>query len=121
DSAHVAKLAGAFADANGAKVGSLNYELTRDAASNAPVWKVTVLDAVGDQLGVLAVNAAKGAVLSSDGFEKSPAADLLATPASVSTAERPASGKKGRATPTPKPTLLKRFFGRSDKRPKSDQ
>ena len=120
DSAHVAKLAAAFADANGAKVGSLNYELTRDAASNAPVWKVTVLDTAGDQLGILAVNATKGAVLSSEGFEKSPASDLLAPPAGIATAERTAA-KKTKATPTPKPNLLKRIFGGGEKQPKTGQ
>ena len=124
DSAHVAKLAAAFADANGAKVGSLNYELTRDAESNAPAWKVTVLDAAGDQLGVLVVNATKGTVLSSEGFEKSPASDLLAPPAGPAGAEK-TPGKKTKApqaaTPTPKPNMLKRIFGGGGKSPKSDQ
>jgi len=121
DSSHVAKLAAAFAEANGAKVGSLNYELTRDAASNLPAWKVTVLDASGDQLGVLTVNATRGAVLSSDGFEKSPAAELLAPPASVGSVAA-AAGKKPKATPiatpTPKANVLKRIFGGGSKPPK---
>ena len=124
DSAHVAKLAAAFAEANGAKVGSLNYELRRDAASNGPAWKVTVLDASGDQLGVLAVNATRGAVLSAEGFEKSPAAELLAPPASVGSAAAVA-GKKPKGTPTatatPKPNVLKRIFGGGRKTPKPEQ
>ena len=124
DSAHVAKLAAAFAGANGAKVGSLNYELTRDTVSNGPVWKVTVLDTAGDQLGVLVVNATKGTVLSSEGFEKSPASDLLAPPAGPAGAEK-TPGKKTKApqaaTPTPKPNMLKRIFGGGGKSPKSDQ
>ncbi len=122
DSTHVAKLAALFAEANGAKAGMLNYELARDEVSGAPVWKVTVLDAVGDQLGVLAVNAAKGAVLSADGFEKAPAADLLAPPASLAIAER-ATGKKNKtaAAPTPRPNLLKRIFSGDSKRAKSAQ
>ncbi len=121
DSAHVAKLAAAFADANGAKAGSLNYELARDAASNAPAWKVTVLDAVGDQLGVLTVNATRGAVMSADGFEKSPAVELLAPPASAAGAGRPA-GKAAKPTPipTPKPGVLKRIFS-GGKTPKPGQ
>ena len=119
DSSHMAKLAAAFAVANGAKVGSLNYELTRDAASNAPAWKVTVLDPVGDQLGVLAVNATRGAVLSADGFEKSPAAELLAPPASVGSAAAAAVKKpKATPTPTPKPNVIKRIFGGGNKTPK---
>lgn len=124
DSSHVAKLAAAFAEANGAKVGSLNYELMRDAASNLPAWRVTVLDPSGDQLGVLAVNATRGAVLSADGFEKSPAAELLAPPASVGSAAAVA-GKKPKgtqtATPTPKPNVLKRIFGGGSKTPKPEQ
>ena len=127
DSTHVAKLAAAFANANGAKVGMLNYELTRDAATNAPVWMATVLDAVGDQLGVLVVNATRGTVLTSEGFEKSPPSDLLAPPPGVTGAavtERSA-GKKPRAapaaTPTPRPNVLRRIFGGDAKRPKSEQ
>ena len=121
DSAHVAKLAAAFAEANGAKVGMLNYELMRDAATNAPAWKVTVLDAVGDQLGVLAVNATRGAVLSAEGFEKSPAVELLAPPAGVAGAGRPvAKVAKPTPTPTPKPNVLKRIFG-GGKTPKPEQ
>ncbi len=116
DSSHVAKLAAAFAAANGAKIGTLNYELGRDAASNVPVWKVTVLDTEGDQIGVLAVNATRGAVLSSEGFEKSPAADLLAPPASVAGAAT-ATVKKPKVTPTPKPGVLKRIFGGGSKTP----
>ena len=121
DSAHVAKLAAAFAEANGAKVGMLNYELMRDAATNAPAWKVTVLDAVGDQLGVLAVNATRGAVLSAEGFEKSPAVELLAPPAGVAGAGRSvAKVAKPTPTPTPKPNVLKRIFG-GGKTPKPEQ
>ena len=122
DSTHVARLAAGFANANGAKVGTLSYELTRDAESSTPVWKVTVMDAVGDQLGVLTVDATKGAVVSSGGFEKSPDAALLVPPASVASAGRTAS-KKTMSTrkPTPKPGLLKRIFSGDGKRPKSDQ
>ena len=119
DSAQVAKLAAAFAEANGGKLASLNYELVRDAATGVPVWKATVLDAAGDQLGVVIVNAAKGTVLSSDGFEKSPASELLTPPV----AEPPTTGptvKKTKATPTPKPNLLKRVFG-GGKSPKPAQ
>ena len=37
DSAQVARLAAAFAEANGAKAASLNYELARDATAGVPV------------------------------------------------------------------------------------
>ena len=126
DSSHMAKLAAAFAEANGTKAGSLNYELARDGASNLPAWKVTVLDAAGDQIGVLVVNATRGAVLSADGFEKSPAAELLAPPASAAGAGAAVAKKTkaipaATATPTPKPTVLKRIFGGGSKPPKPPQ
>jgi len=122
DSTHIAKLASAFANAEGAKVGSLNYELTRDAESKSPVWRVTVMDAVGDQLGILTVDAAKGVVLGSDGFGKTPEADLLAPPAKVAIAERTAARRtKAASKPTPKPGLLKRIFSADRKSPGSDR
>jgi hypothetical protein len=120
DSTQLAKIAAAFADANGAKVASLNYELGRDAASNAPAWKVTVLDGAGDQLGVLTVNATKGAVLSAGGFEKSPASIVVGPPVASAPAER-TTANRPKATPTPKPGLLKRFLGGGEKRPKPEQ
>ncbi len=117
DSTQVAKLAGVFAEANDVKVGTLNYTLARDAAAGSPVWRVTVLDSSGDQIGLLMVNAVKGAVLRSDGFEKTPAGELLpptaTAPAASSERKTP---RKPKATPTPKPSLLKRFFGGSDKK-----
>ncbi len=120
DSAHVAKLAATFAEANGSRLGSLSYELSRDAATGVPAWKATVLDALGDQLGVLVVNAAKATVLSSAGFEKMPAADLIgapveaATTAKITEVPRPASVQKKKPAPTPKPNLLKRIFGKNE-------
>ena len=98
DSAQIAKLAAAFADANGTKAGLLNYELARDAVSGVVTWKVTVLDAVGDQLGILAVSATKGTVLGADGFEKLPAGIVIAPPAPPVTAQQPA-GKNPKPTP----------------------
>ncbi len=115
DSTQVAKLAGAFADANGVKVGMLNYTLGRDATAGVPVWRVTVLDPAGDQVGLIMVNAVKGAVLRSDGFETTPAAVPVAPPTSPASTER-APSKKPKPTPTPKPSLLKRFFGGGDKK-----
>jgi hypothetical protein len=130
DSDRVARLATLFATANGARVGSLNFELSKDAAANATVWRATVLNPDGDQLGVLAVSAAKGVILSHDGFENEPSADLLsAAQAGPGTASRTSSaGQKGaasqppaarvmRQTPTPKANLLKRIFGADEGKP----
>ena len=135
DSDRVARLAAMFATANGGRVAAINFELARDPAANAPVWRATVLNPDGDQLGVLAVNAVKGAILSHDGFENEPPSELLiAAQAGAATASRnSAAGQKGgasqppssrvvRPSPTPKANLLKRLFGADDaKRTKSAQ
>lgn len=126
DSDRITRLAALFAAANGGRVGSLNFELARDAASNAPVWRATVLNPDGDQLGVLAVNALKGALLSHDGFEIEPSAELLSSVqlSQAAAIQNPPPGLKGgqaqppaarvvRPTPTPKANIFKRIF-RSD-------
>lgn len=77
NSDHVARLASLYAVANGGRVGSINYELTREASATGPVWRATVLDINGDQIGVLVVTAARGAVVRRDGLELEPAPDLL--------------------------------------------
>ena len=115
DSAHVAHVASVFAEANGGRIASLNYELSRDATTGVPAWKATALDAAGDQLGIIVISAAKGTVLSSAGFEKMPAADLLAAPATLAEASLTSAAQKKKATPTPKPNLLKRIFGSNEK------
>lgn len=130
DSDRVARLAAMFATANGGRVAAINFELARDPAANAPVWRATVLNPDGDQLGVLAVNAVKGAILSHDGFENEPSSDLLnAAQAGAGTASRnSAAGQKGgasqpsaarvvRPSPTPRTNLLKRFFGADGAKP----
>ena len=135
DSDRVARLAALFASANGGRVAAINFELAKDPAANAPVWRATVLNPDGDQLGVLAVNAVKGAILSHDGFENEPPSELLnaAQAGAGASSRNPAAGQKGgasqppaartvRPSPTPKPNLLKRLFGADDaKPPKSAQ
>ena len=132
DSDKVARIASFFAMANGGRLGSLTFELLRIPEQGGPVWRATVLDPQGDQLGVLVVTAAKGAIVSHDGFEKLPPAGLLNVPmAGAEPAPAIASGSpgsKGRPTkvapipkaipmaptPTPTPTprvgLLNRIF-----------
>lgn len=126
DSDRVARLATLFAGANGGKVGSVNFELSRDVVANAPVWRATVLDPVGDQLGVVTVHALKGELLSHDGFENEPSAELLnavlpAQGASSRTATggraQPTVTRVARPSPTPKPNLIKRLFGADEGKP----
>lgn len=120
DSAQVARTAAVFAAANGARVGTVNYQLSRDETANAPVWTATVLDPAGDQLGSISVNALKGGILSHDGFEKEPEASLLdVTPPGG--AARTTKPRAVTATPTPAPKrgLLPRIFGAKDEKPKT--
>jgi len=135
NSDQLARLAALFATANGGQIGSLNYELMKSPEQGAPVWRATVLDPQGDQLGVIVVTAAKGALVSQDGFDKTPAAELLsvaspagstppptrpgATPAKKVNRPRPEETRTPTptptptptATPTPKPGILNKIFG----------
>jgi len=133
DSDRVARLAALFAGANGGMVGSVNFELARDAAANAPVWRATVLDRIGDQLGVVTVHASKGGILGHDGFENEPSAELLNSvlPPQGASSRNAAAGKvlpagrpeptpsrsTARPTATPKPNIFKRMFGKDEEKP----
>jgi hypothetical protein len=72
DSDTVASLAGRFSVANGARFGSLNYELGKYGAAGATAWRATVLNDKGDPLGVLIVDAGTGRVERHDGFDNNP-------------------------------------------------
>lgn len=115
DSTHLVKVAAAFATVNGVKAAVLNYTLRRDAFSGIAVWRTTVLDAQGDQLGTFTVNATKGTLAGSEGFEKTPPAEEIAPPASAAASERAAS-KKPKTTPTPRPGVLKPFISGGDRK-----
>ena len=124
DSDQVARLAALFAMANEARIGAIHYELARDAAVNGPVWRATVFDPNGDPLGVLVITAAKGAIVSHDGFEKEPAPELIAAAKAAtvaasgrSAAPRAAIVRLATPSPTPKPNLFKRIFGANGEKP----
>jgi hypothetical protein len=68
DSKRAGEIAADYARVNNTPLGTLNYELAREGLGAAPVWKVTCLDAAGRQLGVVALTATRGAVVSHDGF-----------------------------------------------------
>jgi hypothetical protein len=72
DSDAVAKLAQEFAKVNNVKLGPLKYELHKQGAEAAPVWRVTCTDASELQLGTLVLTAGKGTLVSHDGFAKKP-------------------------------------------------
>jgi hypothetical protein len=72
DSKRAGEIATDYARANNAPLSTLNYELAREGAEAAPVWKVACLDSGGNQLGVVTLTASKGTVVSHDGFPAEP-------------------------------------------------
>jgi len=72
DSEHAANLAEAYADANKVTFATYNYELKKDADGATPVWKVTCVDAKGDEVGRISISASKGTVVKREGFAVEP-------------------------------------------------
>lgn len=72
DSDAVAALSARFCVANGARLGSINYELGKYGADSAAAWRATVLNEKGDPLGVLIISASEGNVERHDGFDNKP-------------------------------------------------
>jgi hypothetical protein len=68
DSDRAAQLAQDYALANNVTPASINYQLKKDGADAAPVWRLTCLDEAGKELGSLLLGAGKGNVISHDGF-----------------------------------------------------
>lgn len=80
DSDKVAKVAKAYAEANGAVVASMNYELKKDGTDAAPTWTISCMDEKGNKVGAVIVTAGKGNVVSHEGFTLEPEATTEATP-----------------------------------------
>jgi hypothetical protein len=80
DSDKAAKLARDYAEANGAVVTSMNYELKKDGPDAAPAWRVSCLDDKGAKVGEVVVTAGKGNVVSHQGFALAPAPDTTPGP-----------------------------------------
>ncbi len=98
DSTVVAALAGRFTGANGMRLGSVNYEFGKYGEGGAPAWRATVLNELGDPLGILIVSGQNGAVERHDGFDKNP----LDAPVAVAPVEPP---KPKPAVVEPKPVV----------------
>ncbi|HEV7401576.1 MAG TPA: hypothetical protein VGO11_01570 [Chthoniobacteraceae bacterium] len=71
DSEHAANLAEAYAEANKKDFATYNYELKKDGDAT-PVWKVTCVDAKGEEVGKISVSASKGTVVKHEGFAVEP-------------------------------------------------
>jgi hypothetical protein len=78
DSDKAAKVAQSYADANGAVVASMNYELKKTGTDGAVAWTISCVDDKGTKVGTVVVTATKGTVVSHDGFAVEPLA--AATP-----------------------------------------
>ncbi len=112
DSDYCVRLGQVYAAVNGLKAAAFDYELARPAPNAPPtsapktevtwpIWRVTVLDGNGDQLGMLTISAARGTVLAHDGFEKEPSTIQLPTPPTPPPASV-LNPKPPPKTPTPK-------------------
>ncbi|SRR5581483_323222 len=74
DSDQAAQLARQYALANNAAISKIDYELTKEGADAAPVWKISCLDENDKRVGQLVITAGKGNVISHDGFPTTPKA-----------------------------------------------
>jgi hypothetical protein len=72
DSDKLAELAQQYALANNQTITALNYALRKEGAAAAPLWVVTCLDEMGKEIGRLVVSAARGHVVSREGFTAEP-------------------------------------------------
>lgn len=72
DSEHAANLAEAYAEANKKDFVTYNYELKKDGEAATPVWKVTCVDAKGEEVGRISISAGKGTVVKHEGFPVEP-------------------------------------------------
>lgn len=93
DSDRAAKLARQYAEANNVSISKMNYELKKEGADAAPVWKISCLDETGNKVGEITVTAGKGNVISHEGFAVAP------TPAPAPASKSVAATKK---KPAPK-------------------
>jgi hypothetical protein len=72
DSDRLAEIAEDYARANEITPAAMNYQLKKEGAEAAPLWKVTCLDSDGKAVGTLVVTAGKGMVISHPGFAMAP-------------------------------------------------
>ena len=137
NSDRAAKLAQQYALANDVNVTAMQYELKKDGAAAAPLWRVTCLGEDGKELGRLIISAGKGTVVSHEGFAAEPpppAPPAPATPNPVEKLRQPAAVAivpkatpipvavaipvEPVATPLPKKSgLIDRLFGHKERTP----
>lgn len=134
DSDRAAQLAQDYALANNVTPASINYQLKKDGADAAPVWRVTCLDEAGKELGSLLLNAGKGNVIRHDGFagptlgekkegnvqsselaSNTPAADEESTPGPAEEVVEKSKRSRSEKPPRESPGFLHRVGGKFQK------
>jgi hypothetical protein len=132
DSDEAAKVALEYALANNESIASMSYELKREGAEAAPLWKVTCFNDQGEEVGALVLTAGKGTIISHRGFPLEPNGNDVASdgfrpltntqvaadggteaPAGVANA-KPAVARKVRKERTSRREPEPGFFGRAE-------
>jgi len=72
DSDRAASIALQYAEANKLRMVSCNYELKKDGEGAVPLWRITCLDAKGEELGQIQLTATRGNVVRHEGFPVEP-------------------------------------------------
>ena len=72
DSNQAFRVVQAYARTNIVNVGSMNYQLTKQDAQSAPVWKIKCISEKGQNVGLIVVAADDGRVISHEGFKSDP-------------------------------------------------
>lgn len=72
DSRDAFGIAQRYAEANGAKVGSVSFALQQSGGSSAPVWSVWCYGPSGSYLGLMKLLATDGTVIYNDAFTRKP-------------------------------------------------
>ncbi|MEA3187132.1 MAG: hypothetical protein QOD99_962 [Chthoniobacter sp.] len=101
DSDQLAKLARQYAQASNATISRISYELKKEGADAAPVWKVVCFDDTDKRVGELVVTAGKGNVISHDGFAPLPRAGTPKKPAKFAVYAEPEVAKADPSAPPP--------------------
>jgi hypothetical protein len=72
DTDMLAELAKNYAAVNDVAIDRISYQLFKNGGEAQPLWKLSCLDQAGQTIGTLVVTAAKGNVVSHDGFTVAP-------------------------------------------------
>ena len=124
DSNQAFRVVQAYARTNVVNVGSMNYQLTKEDAQSAPVWKIKCISEKGQNVGLIVVAADDGRVISHEGFKSDPYTGISATAFQKNVPEQSTSKAATRhprprsipvTTPPPPDPVAERFHRFGDK------